>query len=194
MERIEMSQQEVKRLEVIGRVSDGLITQAVAADLLRLSARQVRRLQRRYEALGTEGLVSNRRGRLSNHRYPEAFKEAVLARIRSCYGDFGPTLAAEYLAGEGLRLSKETARTWMIEAGLWQAAKGRRASLHPPRPRRPRLGELVQIDGSPHDWFEGRGGAVRSLHLSTIPPVRSCTPILRRLKVLRPIWMRCRPM
>lgn len=78
------------------------------------------------------------------------------AYLRRLITGFGPTLAAEYLQCEGLLLSKETLRGWMMEAGLWQARK-KRGHVHPPRPRRPRLGELVQIDGSPHDWFEGRG-------------------------------------
>jgi transposase len=157
MERIEMSGKEVKRLEVIRQVLDGVVSQAMAAQALGLSSRQMRRLQRRYEGSGASGLVSHRRGKPSNRRLPEAVKDKILARLRECYADFGPTLAAEYLQGEGLQVSKETLRGWMIEAGLWQAAKGRRIGLHPPRPRRARLGELVQIDGSPHDWFEGRG-------------------------------------
>lgn len=157
MERIEMSVGEVKRLEVLRQVSDGVLTQGMAAEVLGVTVRQVRRLQRRYEASGAAGLVSRRRGKPSNRRLPEEVKGAILARLRECYADFGPTLAAEYLRAEGRQVSKETLRGWMIEAGLWQAARGRRVCLHPPRPRRPRCGELVQIDGSPHDWFEGRG-------------------------------------
>jgi len=157
MEHIEMSGQEVKRLEVLRQVSDGVLSQVQAARVLHVTVRQVRRLQRRYEESGVRGLVSRRRGKPSNRRFPEVYKEEVLVRLRECYADFGPTLAAEYLQGEGLRVSKETLRGWMMEEGLWQASKGRRVCLHPPRPRRPRCGELVQIDGSPHDWFEGRG-------------------------------------
>ena len=161
MERIEMSGKEVKRLEVLRQVSDGVVTQGMAAQVLNLTVRQVRRLQRRYEGAGAAGLVSGRRGKPSNRRLSDEVKDTILARLRECYADFGPTLAAEYLRGEGLAVSKETLRGWMIEAGLWQAAKGRRVCLHPPRPRRPRCGELIQIDGSPHDWFEGRGRAAR---------------------------------
>lgn len=152
-----MSGKEVKRLEVLRRVADGVMSQRAAAQALGLSERQFRRLQRRYDGQGAVGLVSRRRGKPSNRRLAEAVKEEVLARVRECYGDFGPTLAAEYSRGEGFELSKETLHGWMIEAGLWRAAKGRRQRLHPPRPRRPCVGELVQIDGSPHDWFEGRG-------------------------------------
>lgn len=157
MERIEMSGKEVKRLEVLCQVADGLVSQGMAAQALGLTVRQVRRLQRRYAEAGAAGLVSRRRGKPSNRRIADEIKAAILARLRECYADFGPTLAAEYLREDGLQVSKETLRGWMIEAGLWQAAKGRRVCLHPPRPRRPRCGELVQIDGSPHDWFEGRG-------------------------------------
>ncbi len=80
-----------------------------------------------------------------------------MARVKERYADFGPTLAAEYLRAEGFTVSKETLRGWMIEAGVWQAKHKRPPRLHPPRPRRARLGELVQIDGSAHDGFEGRG-------------------------------------
>jgi len=122
-----------------------------------LSERQVRRLARRYAVLGASGLVSRRRGRPSNRRFDETVKQAMVERVRERYADFGPTLAAEYLRGEHWAVSKETLRGWMTEAGLWRPSQGRRQRLHPPRPRRPRLGELIQIDGSPHDWFEGRG-------------------------------------
>lgn len=157
LERIEMSEKEVKRLEVLCRVKDRVVSQREAGQALGLSDRQIRRLLRRYEREGAAGLISRRRGKPSNRCFDPGRKAAILARLRQSYTDFGPTLAAEYLAQEGLSVSKETLRGWMIEAGLWQAAKGRRQKLHPPRPRRPRQGELIQIDGSPHDWFEGRG-------------------------------------
>lgn len=157
MERIEMSKKEISRLEVLSRVQEGHTGSAEAARMLGLSERQVRRLRRVYEREGAAGLVSKRRGKPSNHHLPYPMKKQVLAKVQACYPDFGPTLAAEYLRGDGHVLSKETLHVWMIEAGLWQAAKGRRQSLHPPRPRRPRMGELVQIDGSPHSWLEERG-------------------------------------
>src|SRR5574343_819513 len=125
MERIEMSGKEVKRREVLCQVSDGMVRQSAAAQALGLSVRQVRRLQRRYEESGATGLVSHRRGKPSNRRIPNEIKDAILARLRECYADFGPTLAAEYLQEDGLQVSKETLRGWMIEAGLWQAAKVR---------------------------------------------------------------------
>jgi len=111
----------------------------------------------RYEAAGAAGLVSARRGKPSGRRKPEALKRTVLQRIEECYGDFGPTLAAEYLCAEGFVVSKETLRRWLIEAGMWKTHHKRAKRSHPPRERRACCGELVQIDGSPHDWFEGRG-------------------------------------
>lgn len=155
--RIEMSEREIERLKVLERVREGVMSQRQAAVQLRLSERQVRRLKRRYDSEGAAGLISRRRGKPSNRRTPESLKTAIMARVKARYADFGPTLAAEYLRGEGHIVSKETLRGWMIEAGVWQARQKRSPRLHPPRARRPRLGELVQIDGSAHDWFEGRG-------------------------------------
>lgn len=155
-EVIAMSKKELTRLEVVQRVAGKQLRQAEAARQLSLSERQVKRLVRDWREGGAAGLVSKRRSQPSNHRIDEGIKSQVLERLRECYPDFGPTLAAEYLRDEGFQLSKETLRNWMIEACLWRAAK-KRDRTHPPRPRRPRLGELVQIDGSPHDWFEGRG-------------------------------------
>lgn len=153
---IAMSKKELTRLEVVQRVTGRQMRVAEAARQLSLSERQMKRLVRAFREAGAAGLVSKRRGQPSNHRFDTAFKEQALDRLRSRYPDFGPTLAAEYLRGDGFPLSRETLRQWMIDAGLWRVAK-QRGKPHPPRERRPRLGELVQIDGSPHDWFEGRG-------------------------------------
>jgi transposase len=152
-----MSKKEVGRLEVIQRIIDGAISQVAGAKQLGLSDRQMRRLCRSYEADGVQALVSKKRGRPSNRRLDDALKASVLEALRTRYQGFGPTLATEYLKHDGHAVSKETVRQWMSEAGLWRIAAGRRSALHPPRQRRPRLGELVQIDGSPHDWLEGRG-------------------------------------
>jgi hypothetical protein len=156
-DRIEMSGREVKRLEVLQQVVDRVITQRQAAEKLGLCDRQVRRLLRCYERQGAAGLVSRKRGKPSNRRIHPSVKDATLGEIKARYADFGPTLAAEYLAGDGFTVSRETLRRWMIEAGLWRAVARRRGRLHPPRPRRARRGELIQIDGSPHAWFEDRG-------------------------------------
>jgi transposase len=153
---IAMSKKELSRLEVVQRVAGKRMRHAEAARLLSLSERQIKRLVRAFREEGAAGLVSKRRGRPSNNRVDATTKAQVLERLRDRYAGFGPTLAAEYLQGDGFDLSKETLRGWMMDAGLWRAGK-KRAGVHPPRERRPRLGELVQIDGSPHDWFEGRG-------------------------------------
>jgi hypothetical protein len=155
-EIIAMSKKELTRLDIVQRVARKQIRHAEAARLLSLTERQVKRLVRAWREQGAQGLVSKRRGRPSNHRLDAAFKAQTLDALRSRYSGFGPTLAAEYLRAEDMQVSKETLRQWMIEADMWRAGK-QRGRAHPPRPRRPRPGELVQIDGSPHDWFEGRG-------------------------------------
>ncbi len=151
-----MSKQELARLEVVQQVTERQMRQRDAARALSVSERQVKRLVRAFRADGVRGRVSKRRGQPSNHKLDATFKEQALERLRTRYPGFGPTLAAEYLQQDGFPLSRETLRQWMIEGGLWRAAKPR-GKPHPPRPRRPRLGELAQIDGSPHDWLEGRG-------------------------------------
>ncbi len=153
---IGLNERELKRHGVLERLKSGGLSQVAAAGELGLSVRQVRRLQRRLEMAGAAGLRSARRGKKPNNWIDAGRREAVATLIRERYGDFGPTLAREMLAERhGQVFSVETTRTLMREAGLWRA-KRRSVRFHPPRARRPRLGELVQIDGSPHDWFEGR--------------------------------------
>lgn len=154
---ITMSHQELDRLSVIRSVSEKRLRQHEAAVRLGLSVRQVRRLVRRYRELGPSGLVSGHRGKRSNRAYAPSVRRTVVALVKEHYGDFGPTLACEKLAEvHGHRLSTETLRQWMMAADLWQSRRRRQARIHQRRIRRPRLGELVQVDGSPHDWFEGR--------------------------------------
>jgi hypothetical protein len=155
-DRISMSQKERDVLKIMHGVLSGERTQAEAARLLRLSSRQVRRLQRKLEAQGDQALVHGLRGRPSNRRRDSAFRQAVLEAYRGNYSDFGPTLASEKLAERGLVVSPETLRRWLLAEGLWQ----RRRRRDPHRSRRPRrdcFGELVQLDASLHDWLEGRG-------------------------------------
>ena len=153
-----MSKAELSRVDTLARVQRGELPVAGAASLLGLSPRQVFRLLPRFRAEGAAGLASRRRGRPSNRRLPAAVREAALAVVRERYADFGPTLAAEKLAEfHDIRLSRETLRHWMSEAGLWVPRKARRGRVHQPRHRRDCLGELVQIDGCEHPWFEDRG-------------------------------------
>ena len=153
-----MSDGELVRLEVLRDVDQKRLTTAAAEQLLGLERRQVFRLLKAYRAEGAAGLISKRRGRRSNRRKPEALRRAALAMIREWYWDFGPTLVAEKLHEvHGITLGRETLRLWMIEAGLWLDRKQRRKRVHQPRLRRECVGELVQVDGCEHWWFEDRG-------------------------------------
>lgn len=151
-----MSQRELSRLEVIQRVKRKTLRQRQAAELLSLSVRQVKRLCKAYQAGGPAGLISQSRGRPSNNRLPEKTTKKARQLLRIHYHDFGPTLAHEKLAIKGVSLSVEAVRQLMMAEGLWQPRRARRAVIHQLRERRARVGELIQIDGSPHDWFEGR--------------------------------------
>jgi Helix-turn-helix domain len=154
--RVEMSQRERDTLKVMHGVLDGTRTQAEAARLLKRSVRHIRRIQRKLEVHGDAALVHALRGRPSNHRHDPTLRQRVLKAYRSRYPDFGPTLACEKLASEGLQVGVETLRRWLVAEGLWT----RRRQRDPHRSRRPRrscFGELVQMDASIHDWLEGRG-------------------------------------
>lgn len=152
-----MSQKEVHRFEVINRVTGGDLDQRQAAQLLGLSVRQVKRLCRCVRQRGAQGLISRKRGQPSNRRISLERREHFVQVVRSQYADFGPQFAHEHLEREhGFEWSVETLRGWMLQAGLWQAKRRRAKRVHNPRARRECLGELVQIDGSHHDWFEGR--------------------------------------
>src|SRR5579864_7397852 len=138
-ERIELSAKERERLKVLHQVEQGHLKQIEAARRLRLSDRQVRRLQRRLGAQGDGGIV---------HRLRQAG-----------YAGFGPTLAAEHLARSGMRVSRETLRKWMSASGLWRPRNRRVKAVHVWRPRRAGFGELVLLDSSPYRWLEERGPA-----------------------------------
>ncbi len=153
-----MSSAEITRFDTLMRLDRGEIRIANAMELLGLTRRQVYRLLDRLRQDGAAGLVSRKRGRPSNRRLSDAFRAEVVALVRDNYADFGPTLAREYLAERhGLGLARETLRQIMIEAGLWKAKVAKRPQLHQPRYRRDCRGELVQVDGSKHWWFEDRG-------------------------------------
>src|SRR5271165_4503573 len=152
-----MSDRELSRLEVLRDLDQKRLTTKAAGQLLGLERRQVFRVLKSYRIEGPTGLISKRRGRRSNRRKPEALRRAVLTIIRQWYWDFGPTLAAEKLREDhGIAVGRETLRQWMIAAGLWRDRKQRK-QVHQPRPRRDCVGELVQVDGSEHWWFEDRG-------------------------------------
>jgi hypothetical protein len=155
---VSMSKREFDRLSVLLGVQSGRLRIADACTLIGLERRQVFRLLRGLKEDGAVSLVSKRRGKPSNNRLPAETRDLALSLVRERYRDFGPTLAAEKLAQHGCVVARETLRGWMIEAGLWIDRRHRLPSPHQPRRRRECLGELVQIDGSEHAWFEGRGG------------------------------------
>jgi transposase len=158
METISMSRKERKRLEAFSRVKLGGMTLGEAGELLGLSYRQTKRAWSRYQSEGDAGLVHRLRGRAPNRHSPEELKQQSLALYRQQYADYGPTLAAECLEKEdGVKVSVTTLRRWLLQEGLLERRRKRR--LHRRRrTRREHLGELVQMDGSHHDWFEGRRG------------------------------------
>jgi hypothetical protein len=159
METVSMSYEELDRVGVIERVIEKRLTQREAARMLGLTSRQVRRLRRAYEQDGARALASKHRGRPSNRRLPSELRREALATVRSQYEGFGPTLAHEKLRElHGLQLSVETLRHWMIDDGLWVPRARREPRIQQPRRRRPCLGELIQIDGCDHEWFEERAG------------------------------------
>ena len=155
-ETLTMSAKELDRLEIIGRVVERRLTQRTAADRLGLSLRHVERLCRAFRRHGAAGLVSRKRGHPSNRKL--AVREQAVDLVRGHYSDFGPTLACEKLTEQhGFTLSRETLRRWMTEAGLWVRRAQRHRRAYQPRHRRGCLGELIQIDGCEHRWFEDRG-------------------------------------
>jgi hypothetical protein len=155
-DRIAMSQQERDVLQILQLVHAGSLTQVEAARLLRLSSRQVRRLLRRLADEGDQAVVHRLRGKPSNHRIDPALRRKILTAYRRDYSDFGPTFASEKLAEQGLAVSPETLRQWLLAEGLWHRQR-RRDPHRQRRPRRSCFGELVQMDTSIHDWTEGRG-------------------------------------
>lgn len=156
MTEISMRIAEMDRLFIIRQVASGELSQQAASTFLGLSTRQVRRLQRRVSSEGAEGIKARYKG--GNRAFDSEVRTRAVSAIRDRYRDFGPTLASEKLAEhEKIDVSRETLRHWMIAEGLWIPHVRRKARIHQGRPRRSCFGELVQIDGSHHDWFEGRG-------------------------------------
>ncbi|MBA8840426.1 ISNCY family transposase [Ochrobactrum sp. RH2CCR150] len=154
---IAMSERDLQRIETLSKVVAGRMTTVSAAHVLDLSERQVRRLLERIRTGGAASIRHKAIGRPSNNRISDGVRDYAMTLVRERYADFGPTLATEKLAErDGLRVSRETVRGWMSEAGLWLSRKQRR-TFHQPRLRREAYGELVQIDGSEHRWFEDRG-------------------------------------
>ena len=153
-----MSTKELSRLEVMQRLKGKRLIQKEAAKLLGLSIRQIKRLWQKYQKQDAKGLISKRRGKPSNNRIDAGVSQTVLDLIKKKYADFGPTLAHEKLLEiHKVQLSRESVRKLMIAEGLWKPRRAKKCAVHQMRERRACLGELVQIDGSDHAWFEARG-------------------------------------
>jgi hypothetical protein len=153
-----MSPKERLRLAVLARVDGGSMTPAEGASALGISPRQMRRVRLRHAAEGDGGLAHRLRGKASNRKTDPAVRQKVVALCRETYAGFGPTLVGEYLLtlAEPVSLSHDTVRRWLLAEGLMPGRR-RRGKHRSRRERRSRAGELVQMDGSRHDWFEGRG-------------------------------------
>ena len=159
-ELLTMSKKELTRLEVMKRLEEKRMRQKEAAEILGVSTRHIRRLLHSFREHKEKGLISKRRGKPSNNRLKAETKQEAIDLLHSRYHDFGPTLASEKLTEiHDLTLSVESVRQIMIAEELWKPRKVKRKAVHQMRPRRACLGELVQIDGSPHAWFEKRGPA-----------------------------------
>lgn len=161
---IMLSQRELKRLHLIRKALEGTLKQVEAADILLLSDRQIRRIIKRVRLEGDAGITHKLRGRPSNRRLPKKIKEKAIKLYRERYKGFGPTLASEKLFEiDRIKINDETLRNWLIESGDWKKVrKGREHRQSKTRPigwreRKHHFGEMIQMDGSHHDWFEGRG-------------------------------------
>ena len=184
-----MSARELTRVEVLSRVKAGTLSLGSAATLLAVSYRQAKRLAQRYRAEGAKGLKHRSAGGPSNHARPPAERERALALVRAKYGGsvdlrFGPTLAAEHLASEdGIMVHHDTLRRWMLATGLWSRAR-KRSPHRQRRERKPPFGELVQLDGSFHLWYEAR--APRGCLMTLVDDATGRT--LGRLGAEETIW------
>ena len=156
-ETITMSGEELRRIYIVKQVISRVITQKKAAELIGVSYRQTKRIVRRVREEGERGIIHRLRGRRGNRRISEEVKARVMALHRKKYGDFGPTLASEKLSElHGIEVSDETLRVWLRGEGKfkWQRKRKKHREWRQPKEH---YGEMVQIDGSHHDWLEGRG-------------------------------------
>ena len=153
-----MSNKELSKYEELRKVHEKRQTMAQAAENLNMSLRQAKRLSKSLRTFGARGLLSKKVGKASNRQVPIGSREIALSLIQEHYADFGPTLAHEYLKERhGVRLAISTIRNIMIKNEIWISKTHRRKRIFQLRPRRHREGELIQLDGSEHEWFEGRG-------------------------------------
>lgn len=159
MRKLEMTEKEIDRVKTLEKVMDGRWTQKKASETLKLSLRQTKRLCKKYKSKGAEGLIHLSRGKPSNRGIDKETKTRISNLLsKEEFSGFGPTLLQEVFEEEfEIKVSREWLRHLMITEGKWKAKKGKKVTMHPRRKRRPRIGELIQIDGSYEDWFEDRG-------------------------------------
>lgn len=149
---------EIKRYQVIRKILDHEINQQEASEYLRITDRQVRRIVKRVRLYAEQGVIHQSRGQVGNRKKPAGFKRKVLELYQKSYWDFGPTLASEkLLERDGVKVCDETLRLWLIKEGLWQYKKRKDPKERSRRTRKEHFGQMVQMDGSHHDWLEGRG-------------------------------------
>jgi transposase len=173
-EDITMSRKEANRAAVLEQLKQKQIKQKEAATTLGITTRHLRRIQRRYQDQGMVGLIHQSRGRASKRKIPQKELDRVIDIIKQNYHDFGPTLAHEKLTHfHGVTFGVDVLRQAMIDQGDWKAKKRRQPRIHQLRARRSCEGELVQLDGSPHDWFEGRGGMLPCTLLNAVDDATS---------------------
>ncbi len=152
-----MSERDLNRIEVLAQIDDRRLSVQSGANMLDITKRQMFRLLKTYRTEGATAIRHKARGKTPNNKIHKAKRDYAVALVKENYEDFGPTLAAEMLAEHhGFKISRETLRKWMVDDGIWLSRKQRRA-IHQPRSRRECFGELIQIDGSDHRWFEDRG-------------------------------------
>jgi len=155
-----MTQKELSIYDLVLKVQEKRFTQLKASELLNVSERHFRRLLKAYREEGPAGLISKKRGKPSNNRLPEKIHQRTIALVKKKYSDFGPTLAREkLLEHHHIKISAETLRKWMLKADIWHEKRRKKLVIHQSRSRRSHEGELIQVDGSPHDWFEGRASS-----------------------------------
>ena len=165
MGRTGLSGKELNRVEVVGRVKAGSLRLKEAAELMQLSYRQAKRVWARYREGGAKAVQHRGCGGGSNRAYRPEFRAQVVQRVGERYADFGPSLAAEHLASDdGLVVNRQTLSRWLVEAKLWRGQR-RRSPYRQRRERKPHFGELVQMDGSFHEWLEERGPKGCLMHM-----------------------------
>jgi len=160
-EIISMSQKEIKRYGVIKKLLNREFNGTVAADILELSIRHIRRLKGKVSESGAKGLINCSRGKVSNRKIPDQTRDEIIKLLSEKYYDFGPSFATEKLAeNHGINHDSKTIRQIMIDEGLWKPKSKKQASIHRAwRERRACYGEMIQYDGSYEHWFEDRVGS-----------------------------------